>query len=181
MLNNSQIKLVQTAVRAAGIRGKGFDGRYRLLLGKYTQPNGRAVTSCKQLNQYSMEDFLAICESHGWQMPGKAATFYRDKVAAAGFGEYASDAQQAAIKNMAGDLGWNERQLGGLIKRITGGEKNLTPELSPKQAWVIIEALKKMLSRKDGKDYKDVNDVKNHYENDTEVDTCQKELEPIPF
>ena len=72
MLNNSQIKLVQVAVRAAGLRGKGFDGRYRLLLGQYHQPNGQPVTSCKQLNNWQIDDLLAICESHGWRCPGKA-------------------------------------------------------------------------------------------------------------
>ena len=95
MLNNDQIKLVQTAMRRAGIRTKFFDGRYRLLLKQYLQPNGEPVTSCKQLNNAQLDDILAICEASGWRMPEKSETFYRDKVNQAG--EIASYAQQQAI------------------------------------------------------------------------------------
>lgn len=162
MLNNSQIKLVQTAVRAAGLRTAKFEGRYRLLLGQYKQPNGSPVTSCKQLNNSQLEDLLAICESHGWQMPGKPEDFYRQKVKS--HGEYASFAQQAAIRHLAGDLGWNDRQLAGMLERMTGGDVANLAALTSGAAYKIIEALKAMFSRESGKKYKTLNEIKEDME-----------------
>lgn len=165
MLNNQQIKLVQIAAKAAGIRPKGFDGRYRMLLGQYKRPDGSVVTSCKHLNNFQLEDFLAICESHGWSYPGKDKNFYRKRVA----NKYknASFAQQSAIKHLAGDLGWNDYQLAGFIKRMT--EKNGwfiqdVASLMPAQAYKIIEALKSILTRKTGKDYSDLKDIQKDME-----------------
>jgi len=106
MLNKDQIKLVQTAVRAAGLRTKYCEGRYRLLLGQYRQPGGSPVTSCKQLNNSQLEDLLAICEANGWRMPGKPDDFYRSKIN--NESDIASFAQQSAIRKLADDLSWNE-------------------------------------------------------------------------
>ena len=161
MLNNQQIKLVQTAVRAAGIRTKEFDGRYRMLLSQYKQPNGRPVTSCKQLNNSQLEDLLAICESHGWQCPGKKADHFRSKVQNTDC--YASYAQQSAIKHLAGDLGWNDRQLAGMLERLTNGKTNSLVCLAPQNAYAVIEALKAIIGRRNGKAYKDLTEIKQDY------------------
>jgi len=162
MLNNSQIRLVQTAVRAAGLRGKGFEGRYRLLLGQYMQPNGRPVTSCKQLNNYQLDDLLAICEAHGWRMPGKEENYYRDKIVR--HSGVASFAQQSAIKHLAGDLGWGDHQLAGFLKRMTGGFVTSVAGLSPSQAYNIIEALKIIIGREQGKRYIDLKEIQKDME-----------------
>jgi len=162
MLNNKQIKLVQTAVRKAGLRGKGFDGRYRLILGQYKQPNGKPVTSCKQLNSAQVEDLLAICEANGWQMPDKPADHYRKKVAKKT--DVASYAQQAAIDYLRGDLGWDERQLAGFVKRMTHGKRQSPSTVTPREAWVIIEGLKNILGNQRGTHYSNLNEVKEDVE-----------------
>lgn len=162
MLNKSQIKLIQTAVRAAGLRSKMFDGRYRLLLSHYLQPNGSPATSCKQLNNTQLDDLLAICESHGWQMPGKADDFCRRKIVATYY--IASFAQQAAIKYLARDLGWDDCQLGGFVKRMTRGEMDNIAGLDPRQAYAITEALKAMLGRQAGKKYANLQQIQDELE-----------------
>ena len=169
MLNNNQIKLVQMAVRAAGIRSPGQDGRYRLLLGQYRQPSGAPVTSCKQLNNSQMEDLLAICEANGWRMPGKPEDFYRHKVAIGS--DFASLAMQVGITNLAGDLGWNAFQLGGLLKKMTGGRADNVAYLDPREAYKVIEALKAMLERKTGRQFKNLQQVKEEMSAGVAVET----------
>ncbi len=173
MVNKKQIQLVQIAVRAAGLRGKGFEGRYRLLLGQYTQGDESAVTSCKQLNNSQLDDILAICESLGFRAINKDANHYRLKVAKRD--SCASFAQQAAIKNLAGDLGWNELQLNGFIERMTQRQVRCVISISPGQAWRIIEALKNMLSRETGKSYKNVTEITEDFTEakDGKEQTCQ--------
>lgn len=162
MLNKDQIKLVQTAVRAAGLRDKQFDGRYRMLLGQYLQPNGRPVTSCTQLTNGQLDDLLAICECHGWRMPGKAWNHFQRKIQESE--TVASFAQQEAIKHLAGDMGWNDAQLAGMLKRMTGGFGSNVSALSPGQAYKIIEALKAMLGRQRGTCYENIQQVKEEME-----------------
>jgi len=159
MLNNDQIKLVQIACKKAGIRSPGQDGRYRLLLAQYRQPSKALVTSCKQLNNSQMEDLLAICEANGWRMPGKPEDFYRKKVVETP--NSGSFAQLSAIKLLAGDLGWNDFQLEGMVERMTNGKVSDIGFLTSRQAYIIIEALKAMFSRKTGKQYKNLHEVKD--------------------
>lgn len=162
MLNNDQIKLIQTAVRAAGLRSSRFEGRYRLLLSQYKQPDGQPVVSCKQLNNMQLEDMLAICESYGWRMPGRPENYYRVKRGVADV--TASFAQQKAIEYLAGDLGWKESQLAGFLKRMTGGFVTNVVALNPAQAYKVIEGLKAMLSRETGKEYENLKEVEGDME-----------------
>ena len=162
MLNKSQIKLVQTAVRAAGLRTKNFDGRYRMLLRQYKKPDGCPVKSCKQLNNMQLDDLLAIGEAHGWRMPGKPENHYRSKVATQS--SVASFAQQSAIKHLAGDLGWNDLQLNGMLKRMTGGFASHVSALKPAQAYQVIEALKAILSRETGRQYSNLKEIQDDME-----------------
>jgi len=163
MLNNQQIKMLQIAVREAGLRGKGFDGRYRMLLGQYKQPNGELVTSCKQINRFQYEDILAICEARGWRCPGKSEDHFR-KLAAKE--NVASFAQQKAIEHLAGDLSWNEYQLGGMIKKMSHGKATSVAVLTPGQAYQVIEALKNMVSRDTGKQYNNLNEIRDDFGKD---------------
>jgi len=163
MLNNNQIKLVQTAVKAAGIRRKKAEARYRLLLGQYKRPDGSRVTSCKQLNNSQLTDMLAICEAHGWRCPDKEADHFRKKAAEIN-GDVASFAQQSAIKKLAGDLGWNDEQLNGMLKRATNGAADNLTKLSPRTAYNVIEALKSMLSRQMGKNYSNLKQIQSDME-----------------
>lgn len=162
MLNSSQIKLVQTAVRSAGLRNGKFEGRYHLLLAQYKQPSGKPVTSCKQLNNSQIDDLLAICEAYGWRYPGKVDNYYRFKVATES--HIASFAQQSAVKHLAGDLGWGDEQLAGMLRRMTGGFVTNVAGLSPGQAYKTIEALKAIVGREQGKQYSNLNEIKEDME-----------------
>lgn len=162
MLNKPQIILVQIACKQAGLRSAKFDGRYRMLLSQYKQPNGSPVKSCKQLNNMQLDDLLAICESHGWRQPGKPEDFYRRKAAEQAC--YAGYAQQEAIRHLAGDLGWNDLQLAGMLKRMTAGEVFHIAMLKPAQAFKIIEALKAMFSREKGKSYSNLKQIQEEME-----------------
>lgn len=163
MLNKQQIKLVQTAVRAAGIRTGGQDGRYRLLLAQYKQSNGKPVTSCKQLSLAQMDDLLAICESLGWRHPKKGENFYRKKIEREIYHGGTSVAQAEMIKLLAGDLGMTDENLKTFILRMTGQRTDSLLMASQSESWKITEALKAMLSRRDGKQYKTVADVAEAY------------------
>lgn len=162
MLNKDQIKLVQIAAKKAGIRTAKFDGRYRLLLGKYIQPNKQSVISCKQLNNSQLDDFLAICEACGWRMPGKPATFYRDKLELTG--QIASFAQQEAIRHLSEDLGMTLIHLCNFIKIITQQKKDSLSFLSPAEAGKVIEGLKAILSKKTGRKINSLSQAKNYKE-----------------
>jgi len=160
MLNNGQIKLVQTAVRAAGLRES---GQYYFVLKQYRQGDSKhKVTSCKQLNNWQMEDLLAICESLGWRHPGKGERFYRNR--AAGRERFASFSQQKMLEYLAGDLGWNEYQLAGMIERMTAGDKISIAQLAPGEAHGLIEALKEMFGRQTGKKYKNLKEIQHDME-----------------
>ncbi len=160
MLNNDQIKLVQTAVRKAGIRTATFDGRYRMLLSQYTQPNGHPVTSCKQLNNSQLDDILAICEASGWRMQGKPEDYYRDKVNKSY--EIASFAQQQAIKYLAADIGVGDNRLSEFIKHQTSGEADSVAALTPKQAYRVIEGFKAIMCKKTGQKLNTLKDIKDY-------------------
>lgn len=166
-MNKDQIKLIQTAARAAGIRDGKQDGRYRFLLAQYKKSNGQICVSCKDLNNYQVDDFLAICESQGWRHTGKSETHYRDKVARSYDGSRASYAQQEAIRYLAGDLGFHPQAgntfLAKFLMRMTRDQVDCIERLSSRQAYNVIEALKAALGRRDGVTYQSLNDIINHY------------------
>jgi len=176
MLNKEQIKLVQTAARAAGLRDGQQDGRYRLLLRNYRQYNGCQVNTCKQLNNRQLDDFLAICESMGWRHPDHSETHFRDRAAAADE-DSVSYAQIQAIDYLCGDMGWTKIHLGNFINKMT---KDRTGEpfcLSNREAYNLIEALKAILCRKDGAEYKSLGDITEQYrdvKNGREVENTLK-------
>lgn len=157
MLNKDQIKLVQTAVRAAGIRNPGQDGRYRLLLAHYKQPNRCPVASCKDLNNWQLDDLLAICEAQGWRQPDKSEDFYRRKVAA-GNG-YASFAVQSAINHLRGDLGWPIEHLHNFIEKMTGRITTVV-NLTPREGYKVIEGLKAIFNHKHGTNCSTIRQIK---------------------
>jgi hypothetical protein len=170
LLNSEQVKLLQTAVRAAGIRLPHDDGRYRLLLAQYRDKRRQPVLSCKDLSKAQLEDVLAICESHGWQHPGKEPDHYRRL--AAGSDEWASYGQQQAIRLLFEDLGYPAECRANFLRKMT--EKANASLLTPQEAYNVIEALKAMLSRIEGRKYHTIKDVQR----DMEVSHGK---EPAPF
>ncbi|MFA5252785.1 MAG: hypothetical protein WC454_09415 [Phycisphaerae bacterium] len=161
MLDNAQVRLVQIAVRKAGLRTAAFDGRYRMLLGQYLQPDGSPVTSCKQLNNAQLDDLLAICESMGWRMPGKPEDFYREKINKKD--DIASFGQQAAIKHLADDLGIIGEHLSRFIMHQTNNAADDRAMLSPVQAYKVIEGLKALVMKNTGIKFKNLTEISNHY------------------
>ena len=181
-LNTNQIKLLQTAVKAAGIRTATDDGRYRLLLGQYRRGSGKPVTSCKDLTNDQVNDILAICESMGWRHPNKSETFYRDKIQnnyTDPAGDFASFAQQSAIKHLANDLGWTTENLNGMIARMTGGHTNSLSSISPHEAHKIIEALKAMFQRDSGLTFNNLSDLQRNME--VTNNDSSEEIQSCPF
>lgn len=162
MLNKQQIKLVQIAVKKAGLREPKFDGRYRMLLSQYKQPNGQPVTSCKQLNSWQVDDLLAICEAHGWRYPGKDEDHYRKRIA--NKDDIASYAQQSAIEKLAGDLGWNDRNLAGFVNKMTKERVDSVLGITPSEAYKIIEALKAMYGREAGRPFNSLHEIQDSME-----------------
>lgn len=163
MLDNNQIRLVQTAVRKAGLRTASQDGRYRLLLMQYLQPNGQPVESCKQLNNAQLDDLLAICESMGWRMPGKPEDYYREKINKKNDDTVASFGQQAAIKCLAGDLGIGSQKLAEFIRHQTSDNADSVAMLTPGQANKVIEGLKALVQKNTGIKFKNLTEIKEHY------------------
>lgn len=163
-LKPEQIKLLQTAVRAAGLRTAGQDGRYRLLLAQYD------CSSCKDLSNEQLDDLLAICEGLGWRHPDKPADFFRTRARAARDSHWATAAQQAAIRHLAGDLSWTAANLGGMLHRMTQGRTDCLTLLTRADGYTVIEALKAMLGRRDGKSYKTLSDAEAAYAEDAADD-----------
>jgi hypothetical protein len=166
MVNNEQIKLMQVAAKVAGLRTKEQDGRYYLILAQYRKPNGAICVSCKDLNNYQIDDFLAICESMGWRYPGKTETYCRDRVNSAFDADFASYAQRQAIDYLAGDLGMGGEPTSAFIRRMTRGRTDSILQLAHGEAYKIIEALKAAISRQDGVPYENLNDIFTYYNKD---------------
>jgi hypothetical protein len=168
MPNNDQIKLIQTAARAAGLRNGKQDGRYRMVLAQYR------VKSSKDMTNAQIDDFLAICEALGWRYPGKPETYFRSRAAASADGRMASWAQLEAIGHLSGDLGFQggDISMAKFISRMTCGRVDAKEQLTLDEAWTIISSLKAMLQRRDGVKYKNCTDIKTTY---TEVKEHGKE------
>lgn len=170
MPNKDQIKLIQTAARAAGLRNGKQEGRYRMVLQQYR------VKSCKDMTNAQIDDFLAICEALGWRYPGKPETYCRDRANAAVDKNSASFAQLEAITHLAGDLGY-DMPMTKFLARMTHGRIDAVVHLTRQEAYNVISALKAMLQRRDGIKYRDCKQIENQYTEVTEhgkeaVNTC---------
>jgi hypothetical protein len=90
-------------------------------------------------------------------MPNQAEDFYRKKVAA---GDHViSFAQSEAIRYLAGDLGWDNTHLHNFIASQTKQRAYTVIELTPREGYEIIEALKAMFNRKNGTNCKTLDDI----------------------
>jgi len=157
-LNKQQIKLIQTAVRAAGLRSNGDDRRYRLLLRQYRTGSGRPAVSCKELTNRQVDDLLAICEAMGWRHPQYEPDHFRRKAAEEGsLGP--SFALRQAIAYLAADLGWSPEGLKKMISRMTGGQTDALSRMTSRQAWALAEAMKSMLERIDKRTYRSLQEA----------------------
>ena len=104
-------------------------------------------------------------------MPGKPENHFRNKIATQY--EIASFAQQSAIKKLAGDLGWNDYQLAGMIKRMTNSSVTSVTALTPAKAYQVIEALKAIVGRERGRQYSNLKEIQKDMEVATDGETNQ--------
>ncbi len=125
-------------------------------------PQSKPVERFFDTMDRQMDDFLAICESLGWACPGKAANHFRQKNVNNEL--IISTPQMEAILHLKDDLGWNELQLAGMIRRMTGQLHDSVQYIAPQHAHNIIEAMKNMLARKTGKEYGNLQDVQDDME-----------------
>ncbi len=139
-LNPKQIKILQTALRAVGLRkpGKAGEAQYRFYLSQFSDSKGRKITSCKQLTNVQLDEILATCVELGWHNTAKATVSRPARI---------SQAMIIGIAELAGDLGWNHGQLSGMVSRMTQGRKTDPSELTTSEGIKVIEALKAMLKR----------------------------------
>jgi hypothetical protein len=184
MVTKEQIILIQTAARKAGLRDGSNRGRYDLVLAQYRTGRHLPVRSCKELNNWQIDDFLAICESMGWRYPGKSETYCRDKAAESKDGHYASYAQKTAIDHIAGDLGLTggigRDCLNQFVLRMTRQRTDDINFVTRREAYNIIEALKAQVERHDERKYDNCKDIQSNH---TEVIPNGQEVQnqPAPF
>ncbi len=153
-MTNQQLKLVHIAARAVGLRGPAGNGRYWMLLGQYTQSNGRRVTSSKQLTSVQFESLMGIMEAQGFEQPGKTSRYWREKASASAerFGRgQCSFAQLAAVYHLAGDLGWAAEHIDAFCRRMTQGRAETAVSLSAREAYTVIEGMAAMVERTRGR------------------------------
>lgn len=149
MINNEQIALIHIAKKEAGLN----DGRYRMLLGQYLTGSGAPIKSCKQLNSWQIDDFLATCEAMGFRGKDKPENFFREKAAKRSMmGDIASFAMRAGIKYLAEDLGWDQLHLKNFIEKNYRADS--LANITRADASKAIEALKAMLTKVTGINYK---------------------------
>jgi len=160
MLNRKQIKLVHVARKAAGLD----EGRYRLLLRQYRDASGRPLESCRQMTNRQMDDFLAVCEAMGWRHPGMPEDYYRRRTAEL----YPTDdspsfALREAMRHLAEDLGWGPEGLKKMIDRMTRARTDVVSQMTAREAWAAVEAMKSMLERRDKKTYRTLHEAAHAY------------------
>jgi len=141
-----QIKLIHIFKSQAGLN----DQQYRMVLG-----NIASVSSCKDLSNDQYEDCMAFLEEQIESAGGHPGGYWRDKLAQRGnvagarmvwkIRQLHSDYNFAAE---AADIAPDDRyQLSGLVERAANGRTRRPEQLTPKEAWNLIEGLKKMVTR----------------------------------
>lgn len=132
----AQIKMIHVASRQCGLAR----AQYETLLA-----NVAGVTSCKDLNSVGFEDCMAVLEDLGFE-----GRYWRDKVAARGQRGtermcWKIQELLAAYDEIRGEHPHYE--LAGLIQRASKGRTRDLSQITPREAWNMIEGLKAMIDR----------------------------------
>lgn len=123
----AQLRLVHVAARKAGLN----DAQYRTLLS-----NAGGVQSSRDLTQAGFEDVMAVLEDLGFA-DDKGATYWRDQVEARG--QRGTARMVHKIRELATRSVY---PLERLVERHSDGRTRDVEQLTPREAWRLIEMLK---------------------------------------
>lgn len=135
-MTKEQIKAIHVMKGRAGLNEK----QYRTLL-----LNVASVESCKDLSNAAFEDCMAVME----ESVGNS-TYWREKVARRG--QFANERMIQKISELhsiydssRGEL--PKYELGGLVYKLTHRRTRNHHQLTPHEAWKLIELLKAVVDR----------------------------------
>lgn len=132
-----QLKIVHVAARKVGLN----DAQYRTLLA-----NAAGVQSSKDLTQAGFEDVMAVLEDLGFRDDRNGETYWRDKVEARG------QAGNARMVHKIRELAKHSiYPLERLVWRHSEGRTEDVEQLTPREAWKLIEMLKGSNARTEAK------------------------------
>ena len=135
MPTKPQIQIVQIARKQCGLN----EAEYRMILW-----NVAGVKSTTQLNNEDVERVMAIVESRGFIDSVRGAGYWAGKVARAGYA--ANDRMIHKIEAMAAETKY---PLGALVHRMSNKRTDKVELLYPREAWMLIEALKDIVDRQE--------------------------------
>lgn len=135
-----QIKTLRSGQRHCGLN----DAAYRVLL-----HNVAGVQSTLDLDNAGVEDVMAVLEDSGFNRHPKGPRYWRDTVATRG----ASCPRRMAhkIKDLAAQPGGIRYDLPALCRQHSGQRTGVVEELTPREAWKLIEMLKAVVVREEKK------------------------------
>lgn len=154
------------AIKAMQRRAQLDDPAYRLVLA-----NVAGVTTCKDLDNAGFEDVMAVMEDWAAQREGDSGSYWRDKVARRG--SRGTERMIWKIRELHGQyeelrgLDDTHYELGGLAARVSKQRTSDLAQLTPRECWNLIEALKDIIERLSGAD--------------APVGRPSNSLEPAPF
>lgn len=146
MITPQQIKTIHVASGRAGQNRQ----QYEMLLA-----NVAKVKSCKQLDQTGFEDCMAVLEDLAGGL-GSEPYFWRRIVERRG--AFANSRMVHKINELYSNLqeatGLEDThyELTGLVARVCQNRTTAAADLTPGEAWRLIEQLKKMIARLDKPD-----------------------------
>lgn len=130
-----QIKLIRIAAKKVGLN----DAQYRMLLW-----NVAKVKSCLQLTNGGFEDVMAIFEQDGFVFDSSKPFYFRDKVFRRG--ELVNERVLRKIETLA-VINGQPYPLESMTLRMSRQRTRKTEELTPREAFNLIEAIKKIIER----------------------------------
>jgi Protein of unknown function (DUF1018) len=123
-----QIKLIHVAATQAGLSREDYKTILR---------NCGGVESCKQLDQAGYEDCMATIEDCGFRERDKPGDYWREKVRRRGHS--AGSRQVYKIHELALR---SRYELAAMCKRFSADRVEEPEQLTPREAWKLIEMLK---------------------------------------
>ena len=129
-----QLQIIHTAQRQLKLE----DGQYRMIL-----KNVADVASSKDLTNSTFEQVMAFLEDLGFSPNGQPSTYWRDKVASRQSGEV-TERQLQLIGALAADASIDAA---GFAWRMSNHRTRTPGELSSREAYNVIEALKQIVDR----------------------------------
>ena len=136
MATTKQTQLIQVARAAAGLN----EQAYRVLL-----HNVAGVASAKQLSNVAVEDVMSVLEGLGFQDRVHGEGYWSRKVAERG--QYANARMVHKLTELAAG---SRYPLPAMCLRHSVERTDQPDRLTPREAWMLIEAYKKMNEREQG-------------------------------